>query len=59
MNTDGSEDAQGHCLKPEGVAAGAFPTIAAETARLNGEAREETPSLILQNLTVTNTACIG
>ena len=41
MNTDGSEDAQVHCLKPEGVAAGALPTIAAETARLSGEAREE------------------
>ena len=33
--------AQVHCLKPEGVAAGALPTIAAETARLSGEAREE------------------
>ena len=41
VNTDGSEDAQVHCLKPEGMAAGALPTIAAETARLSGEAREE------------------
>ena len=51
VNTDGSEDAQIHCLKPEGVAAGALPTtIAAWTVRMKGKSWMMTPSLILQNL---------
>ena len=42
METDGSEDAQIHCIKPGQMAASATAEVTAETAKLVAETNERT-----------------